>query len=295
MSIESLIGMDGLIHVVDIGAAAIGEVPRYTVLLNRGLGRLSAVDGDARQADGVMQAFGPQTQFLTDVIADGTRRRLYLAAPISGMSSLLRPSQKHLAFFNNFAQIGRVERIEEVETRRLADIEELQDIDYLKMDIQGLELTVLQNAGSALDSCVCIQLEASFIPLYENQPTFGEIDQWMRAQGFHPHCFTDVKRWSITPTVRENDYRIPFNQLLECDIVYVRGLVDLSALSDTQLKKLLLIAFYCYASPDLAVHVEQELQRRGAVPEGTFDKLWEYFTPEAMEKAFSGKDLVEAQ
>jgi hypothetical protein len=273
MSIEELIGFEGKMHVVDIGAAAITEVPPYKTLLDRGLARLSAVDGDERHAEGIVKAYGPDTQVVTDILADGHPARLHLAHPASGMSSILAPSERHLAFFNNFPVFGRIESIIDVETRRLADVEALQAIDYLKMDIQGAELTVLRNAGRALDQCVVIQLEASFVTLYENQPTFGDIDIWMRANGFHPHCLVDVKRWSIAPTIRDNNVRVPFNQLLECDIVYVRGLVDLEGLSTGQLKNLVLIALYGYGSPDLAVHAERELERRGAVSPGTLEQI----------------------
>jgi FkbM family methyltransferase len=291
MSFESLIGFADKIHVLDIGAAAIAEVPPYKRLLDRRLARLSAIDGDVRQAAGLIAAYGPETQVLTDVIADGARHTLHLAHPKSGMSSLLKPSASHLAFFNGFEDFGRIESTQEVDTRRLADIAELQGIDFLKMDIQGAELMVLENAGAALDSCVAIQLEASFIALYEDQPTFGQIDTWMRANGFQPHCFTEVKRWSIAPTIRENNFRVPFNQLLECDIVYVRGLVDLSGLSEAQLKKLLLIAIYCYGSLDLGVHAEQELERRGVLAEGTLAQVFELFAPETLERLMKGDDL----
>ncbi|MBO0759535.1 MAG: FkbM family methyltransferase, partial [Bradyrhizobiaceae bacterium] len=216
------------------------------------------MDGDMRQKDDMVRAFGPGTRVLTDVVGDGKPHKMYLSHPESGMSSILAPSARHLAFFNGFPTFGRIERIEDVETCRLADIEELREIDFLRMDLQGAELMVLQNAGTALDRCVAIQCEASFIPLYEGQPTFGEIDLWMRAHGFLPHCFVEVKCWSIAPTIRNNDFRMPFNQLLECDVVYVRGLVELGELSDMQLKKLILIALYCYGSPDLAVHAESE-------------------------------------
>jgi FkbM family methyltransferase len=280
MSIENLIRFEGKMHVADIGAAAIAEIPPYKILLDRGLARLSAVDGDERHAEGLVRAYGPDTRVVTDILADGKPGKLYLAAPRSGMSSILKPSPQHLAFFNGFSTFGQVERVVDVQTRRLADVEELQGIDYLKMDIQGAELTVLQHAGNALDNCVAIQLEASFITLYENQPTFGEIDLWMRSHGFHPHRFTDIKCWSIAPTIRDGNFRTPFSQLLECDIVYVRGLVDLRDLSELQLKKLILIALYCYGSPDLAAHAELELERRGALPKGTLIKLGELLNPQ---------------
>ena len=268
MSLAGVIGFDGRIHVADIGAAAIAELPPYKALLDRGIARLSAVDGDERQAGAIRQAFGADTAVFSDVIADGRKHILHLASPQSGMSSILKPSKRGLAFFNLFTRFGQVERKARVATKRLADIEPLQGIDYLKMDIQGAELMVLENAGSALDRCVAIQLEASFVPLYEDQPSFGDIDLWMRRHGFLPHCFTEVKRWSIAPTVRNNDPRFPWNQLLECDVVYVRQLVSLKGLSNDQVRKIALIAAYCYHSPDLCLHAVGELERRGSLPPG---------------------------
>ena len=270
MTVEGLLGFSGKIHVADIGAAAVAEVPPYKTLLDRGIARLTAVDGDERQREKIVAAFGPDAIVLCEVIGDGARHTLHLCSPASGMSSLLQPSKRNLAFFNGFPGFGAVQDTVEVETKRLADIADLQQIDFLKMDIQGAELMVLEHAGSALDRCVAIQLEASFVPLYEDQPSFGALDLWMRAHGFLPHCFTDVKRWSIAPVVRGGNIRIPFNQLLECDIVYVRGLVALDGLDDDQMKKLALIAGYSYRSPDLAVRIVLELERRGTLPSGIF-------------------------
>lgn len=264
-ALAALLHFYGRIHVADIGAAAINEVPPYKPLLERGIARLTAVDGDARQQEVIRSTYGASAVVLSYVIADGADRTLHVAADGSGMTSLLNPDAAHLAFFNGFTRFARIEEEALVHTQRLADIAELQDIDYLKMDIQGAELMVLENAGSALDRCVVIQLEASFIPLYEGQPTFGDIDRWMRSHGFMPHCLAKLKRWSIAPTVARGDIRIPFNQLLECDVVYVRGLVDLSKLDDDQLKKLVLISAECYRSPDLALHAVGELERRGMV------------------------------
>ena len=141
----------------------------------------------------------------------------------------------------------------------------LRPIDFLKMDIQGAELMVLKSGAQALSRCVAVQLEVSFVPLYENQPAFGEIDVWMRAQGFAPHCFTEVKTWSIRPTIRGGDFRAPFNQLLEADIVYMRDPVETVKLSSDQLGIMALVAHYVYASTDLAIHCLLELERRAAV------------------------------
>jgi FkbM family methyltransferase len=265
MTFEQILQFSGQMHVVDIGAATIAETPPYKPLLERGLARLTAVDGDERQIQPLMEAYGPSTRVLSDVIADGQAQTLYLARPESGMTSILKPNERRLSFFNAFNYIGEILDQSEVQTRRLADVEILQNIDFLKMDIQGAELMVLNNAGSALDECMVIQTEASFVTLYHDQPSFGDIDLWMRKNGFLPHCLHNLKEWSIAPTIRDNDPRHPFHQLLECDLVYVRQLVELEGLSDDQVKKLALIAGYSYSSPDLLLHAVAELERRKSI------------------------------
>ena len=84
----------------------------------------------------------------------------------------------------------------------------------------------------------------------------------MRSKGFVPHSFLDLKRWSIAPTTVDNDIRIPFNQLLEADAVYIRDPLKVSSWTDEQLKKLATIAHYCFASTDLTMYLLLELDRR---------------------------------
>jgi len=142
-------------------------------------------------------------------------------------------------------------------------------IDFIKMDIQGAELTVLQNGIEKLSNCLATQLEVSWICLYENQPTFGDIDVWIRSQGFVPHKFTEVKRWSIAPTVFDNNFRIPGNQLLESDIIYIRDPLKLDQLTDIQLKKFAVLAHFCFESIDLCVFILRELEKRNSMVENS--------------------------
>lgn len=181
------------------------------------------------------------------------------------MTSLLRPSGATLSFFNGFPTFGQILGEQKVATRKLDDIAEVDSIHFLKMDIQGSELMVLKNGLGKLTNCVAIQIEVPFVCLYENQPTFGEIDLRMREQGFLPHRFLEVKRWSIASTTQNNDFRIPFNQLLEADIVYIKNPLDLPSFSSTELKMLALMSDGFFASPDLCIHCLKELIGRGDI------------------------------
>jgi FkbM family methyltransferase len=259
-----------VIQVMDVGAAAIAEVPIYKNLLDMRIGKLIAFEGDDRQIESIKKEYGEAVSIYKEFLFDGTAQTLYLASGPSGMSSLLKPKIEALKFFNGFEQFGKVECIEQVNTTRLDDIQDLPLIDFLKMDIQGAELTVLKNGIKKLKNCIAVQLEVSYICLYENQPTFGEVDVWMRTQGFVPHCFLDVKRWSITPTIFNNNFRVSGNQLLESDIVYVKDPLALKLLSETQLKKYAAIAHHCLKSYDLCVFILLELEMRMILKENTY-------------------------
>ena len=275
MSVEQLLGFRGQIQIADIGAAFINERPVYTDLIDRGLAHLTAFDGDARQTAAIAAAYGDDVTVIPAFISDGTTRTLYLAERATGMTSLLEPSDAALKFFNGFPEFGRGIGTEDIATSRLDDVADVPLIDFLKMDVQGSELTVLEHGHDTLKDCVAIQLEVSFIALYERQPTFGQVDVWMRAQGFAPHCFEEIKCWSIAPTINGGSARIPFRQLLEADIAYVRDPLSLGLLTDEQLVKYALVSHYCYASPDLCAHVIIELERRDAVPADTRTRYYE--------------------
>ena len=265
MSLQTLIGSTEVIQVADIGAAVINETPIYKRLLEEGIAHLNAFDGDERQTERIKSTYAGRVSVFTDFLFDGTEQTLHVAEPESGMTSLFKPDPFVMKFFNGFEVIGKIVETHKIATNRLDDVAELPQIDFLKMDIQGSELTVMQHGLQKLEKCVAVQLEVPFIPLYEAQPSFGDIDVWMRAQGFQPHSFTETKRWSIAPTVFDNNVRVPGNQLMEADIVYVRDLVKLKRLDNSQLKKTALIAHYCLKSIDLCNHALGELVSRGVL------------------------------
>ena len=264
--IEALLA-PGAVTIADIGAAFLGEVPPYQPLLDKGLARLFAFEPDVRQAAPLRQRLGENGVVIEAAVGDGCEHTLHICD--HGWTSLLEPDAAALDFFNTFRQLGRVRSTEIIQTRRLDDIAELPAVDFLKMDVQGAELMVLQNGRQKLADCVAAQLEVSFVTLYKGQPPIGAIDLEMRAQGFIPHRFMDIKRWGIAPAIIGNDPRVAGNQLLEADILYVRDLIHADGMDDGQLKKLAVIAHLVTRSPDLAARALVELEKRGAVTDAT--------------------------
>jgi FkbM family methyltransferase len=275
----SFLNLTEKIQILDVGASVISEVPIYSALIDTGHGHLNAFEGDARQIEGIKKAYGGNVTIYTDFLFDGSAQTLYLASAASGMSSLLKPDLAALKFFNGFDQFGQIECTSTVQTKRLDDILGLPYLDFLKMDIQGAELTVLRNGVDKLRNCLAIQVEVSYICLYENQPSFGDVDLWMRSQGYVPHCFLDIKRWSIHPTIFNNNFRTAGNQLLESDIVYVKNPIKISDLSDSELIKFATIAHLCLKSYDLCVFILLELEKRQLIQTNSHKVYLESLSP----------------
>ena len=125
----------------------------------------------------------------------------------------------------------------------------------------------LAHGRGKLAETVVIQTEVSFVPLYQGQPVFGEMDLALRELGFLPHCVTGTKIWPIAPMVVGDQPNRGIRQLLETDMVYVRDFSGPGNMSAEQWKHLALVAHHCYGSYDLALKAIVTLIGMGAVPD----------------------------
>jgi len=251
-----------LTAVVDIGANPIDSAPPYRKLLERRHCRVIGFEPQPAALATLNAHKGELEAYFPYVVGDGNNATLKVCqAP--GMTSLFTPDIHVLNHFPEFSEWGRVVEEIPVKTRRLDDIAEVGELDFLKMDVQGAELRIIQNGKERLKGAVVIQLEVSFIALYTGQPTFGEIDVALRRLGFVLHCFAAINKRMIEPLVGENPFQA-FNQVLEADVVYVRDFMKAGAMSPAQLKHLAIIAHHCYGPFDLAGICLHHLVRRGA-------------------------------
>ena len=118
---------------------------------------------------------------------------------------------------------------------------------------------------------VVVQGEPS-MPLYKNQPVFGDVDLALRSLGFVPHTFANINKRMILPVHFGDNPYASLNQLLEADIVYVRDFTQPDKMNSEQLKHLALVAHHCYASYDLAANCIHNLIAKGTLPNNSVEK-----------------------
>lgn len=252
-----------LTAIVDIGANPIDGDPPYKAMLQGRICRVTGFDPHPQALAQLNAAKSDLETYLPYAVGDGGGHTLNICRGL-GFASLLQPDARTLTHFPNFSELGRVIDRITLATRRLDDIAEITAIDLLKIDIQGSELSVFRNGRARLAKAVAIQTEVSFVPLYEKQPVFGEVDLELRSLGFIPHMFAAINKKMIAPMLGP-DPGAAFNQLVEADVVYVRNFIAAEAMDDEQLKHLALIAHHCYGSFDLALNCIHHLAMRNAV------------------------------
>ncbi|MEJ0071047.1 MAG: FkbM family methyltransferase [Pseudomonadota bacterium] len=133
----------------------------------------------------------------------------------------------------NFGVLG----IHDVQTRRLDDMLVEGLPDFIKIDVQGAELDILRHGRRVLSTATVIEVEAEFVALYKNQPLFGDLQAFLRDEGFVLHKLIDVVGHSLAPP----DAAYPVNQLLWADAIFVRDFARLERYEDDELLRAALV------------------------------------------------------
>ena len=127
----------------------------------------------------------------------------------SDSSSLLPMLNAHTAAAPDVTYVRQeeitVERLDDVAAELLADARR----PFLKVDTQGFEREVLAGATQTLTSCVGLQLELSFVPLYDGGMLIDEAVSWAYGAGFR---LVGV----------EQGYTAPTGEILQIDGVFLR-------------------------------------------------------------------------
>jgi FkbM family methyltransferase len=262
-SFEEIV-MPPLMTAVDIGAMLLEGDVDPLIRLSK-LGRLNVIGFEPQPAEcGKLNALAlPGRRYLPYAVANGRRRSFYVTN--TGMtSSLLRPNLKFAQLFNNLAELMQVVATPLVDTVRLDDVVEIraQGCDLLKLDTQGSEAEILAHASETLKRCLIIQTEVEFVPLYEDQPLFADVDQLLRGHGFMFHRFLGMSGRTYKPLMLNDDPNAALSQMMWSDAVYVPDLARLDSLEPAALVKLAALLHEIYRSYDLCHAVLAAHDRR---------------------------------
>jgi FkbM family methyltransferase len=254
-SLTTLLAATPRLKIVDVGAMSLGEdKDPYAELLKNVPCEVIGFEPVARECERLNQAARSGCRYLPHAVGDGTPQ-IFRECNFPMTSSLLEPDTALLGMFHQLGEVTQVVKRTPVPTVRLDDLPELRGADFLKLDLQGGELMVLRGAERLLRELVVVHTEVEFLPMYLDQPLFGDIDAHLRAHGFVIHKLSSLRGATFKVPGVDVELSSAVNQSMWGEAVYVRDFRRLDALAPEALLKLALILHDNYGSTDLAAVV----------------------------------------
>tara|TARA_B100000886_G_C20335088_1_gene454115 strand:- start:44 stop:898 length:855 start_codon:yes stop_codon:yes gene_type:complete len=178
------------------------------------------------------------------------RRKLYITEhPMC--TSLYKPIETIPKLYQNlqFMNLKKETEIETITLDTFAEQYSIEDVDFIKIDVQGAELDIFKGGKKLLKKVLKIVCEVEFIPLYQNQPLFADVTKFLNQNDFMFNKFVGIAGRTLKPTIFNNDPNIP-SQLMWSDAIFIKQIEKIQTLSNEKLLKLSLLAAV-YNSLDL--------------------------------------------
>ena len=115
------------------------------------------------------------------------------------LSSYYLPNSDFTNLFSDFNRFDIVDKIN-LDTIRLDDVK-IENCDFIKLDIQGGELKVLEGSINKLEKCFGIEVEVEFSSIYLDQPLFPDVVDYLKKKNLIFIDFINLTRWE-----RDNSY-----------------------------------------------------------------------------------------
>jgi FkbM family methyltransferase len=250
------------IRIVDVGAQMDSQqTDVYEPLVRAGCASIVGFEPLKAECDRLNACAGMGRTYLPYAVGEGDLRQFRVCAN-SMTSSLYEPNMPLLAHFHLLEDACRVVDREDMRTTRLDEVPEIEDVDFLKLDVQGAEADVLRGAARTLSRAVVVHAEVEFLPLYKDQPLFGDIDALLRAHGFLFHTFTGFASRAFRPVVINNNPNLGLRQQLWSEAVFVKSFLDFRSVPPEKLLRLAVILHDVYSSYDLCALALQHCDTR---------------------------------
>ena len=162
-------------------------------------------------------------------------KNLYISRE-EGKSSIYQPNNEFISRFPNSRRFETVKTVS-LETATIDTLIK-QEIDFIKLDIQGAELDALEGSQEVLKSVLGIESEVEFMEMYKSQPLFSNVNEFLLKQGFEFIDFTNLRRW-------ERDRLGEIGQCVFGDGLYLRSpeFISSSRYTEIKIRKYIAILF----------------------------------------------------
>jgi FkbM family methyltransferase len=134
----------------------------------------------------------------------------------------------NIQFLSRFQEVERFDIVgsTNVECRTVDDLLSGtgKSVDFIKLDLEGGELAVLEGATKSIERCMGFHVEVCFQSIRDSQPLFGDIKNFLQLRGIEFVDFVALIRWE------RNSFR-GLGQAIFGDALFLRAPENVVALT----------------------------------------------------------------
>lgn len=158
-------------------------------------------ENECKRLNADARAKGLQHYYYPFLIANNSENRKFYLTNQSGSNSLFEPDHHLISRYKQkFCDLQWISTLETVGHKKTIQVNttslttwankySINDIDFIKLDVQGAELEILKGTGKMLDAVIGMNIEVWFVPVYKEQPLFADIDIFVRNNQFDFYSF----------------------------------------------------------------------------------------------------------
>ena len=150
--------------------------------------------------------------------------------------------------------------IETIDLDTFVSENKIGNVDFLKIDVQGAELDIFKGATKTLKNSLFIISEVEFLKIYENQPLFGDVSNFLSDNDFMFHKFLGMGGRSLKPLILNNNKNFP-SQHLWSDAIFIKNVLMIKKLTSREILKLSVISilYECFDLGFFCLNIHDEL------------------------------------
>lgn len=145
--------------------------------------QITGFEPDEVECARLQKAARPGDTILPMALDESPGTRPFYVTRKRACSSFYEPNFEFLKNYpaHTYFEVEKKETISTTTLDTLFSQSKVPSLDFLKLDIQGGELSVLRGGSDLLANHILgIELEVEFAPVYKNQPLFAEVDHYIQ-------------------------------------------------------------------------------------------------------------------
>jgi FkbM family methyltransferase len=253
------------------------------------------------------QASSAKNRYFPFALAESKDKKIFYIAAYIWSSGFYKANMKFMHRFPDEANLKVVKAIEidTVDLDSFSRENNLTPIEFIKLDVEGGELSVLKGSEKLLRrSVIGLSIEVAFCRYRENLPFFSDIDLYLRSLGFELFDLSLRRhRKNALPEPKWLDQDIGWTkrgQLIWGQALYLRDAVaeldpDCTrkledAWTDAKILKLASL-FEIFNLHDCAIELLQVAQQKELINTWNVDELINHLVPDKEGRTFQGFEV----